>query len=558
TIQQNPRIEHPSLQNVAHYWRHGFMDLYIPVTYTLWSGVAFFSKALHGEAAALDPHLFHAASIAVHAINALLVFSLLRFLLKSPWCAAAGALLFALHPVQVETVAWTSGFKDLLCGMFSLIAINLYVRAVRTEALDPECDTITRRVYYALALVAMLLGMLSKPTAMVTPLLLMILDGFMLRRPWRRVGLSVAPFFLLAIPCIVWTKFQQPDYFLRHVPLWHRPLVAADALAFYLCKLVAPIHLSFDYGRAPWTIFEKRWVWITWVIPASIGLALFMNRKRQMPLVAGALLLVTGVAPVLGLTSFDFEMVSTVADHYLYLALLGPALAAAWALTQIPRSTRWPRLAACGALALLAARSADQARYWQDSRTLFTHAVELNPNSWSSWYGLGYVTHMEGRDLAALAEADKGSRASVDRRLAADDLLDEAMNDYRRTVFLNPSDVAAHHGYAAILMYFGMHHEAGREFLEVVRRRDALNPSIRPTYYADTDLLGQCFLNQNRPEEAVKAFQSASRLTPPPPQAAAHLKQARQALAARHAPFGPLPPGPTVTDVHKEEMPAGQ
>lgn len=561
TIEQNPRMQHPSAQTLLHYWRHGFMDLYVPVTYTVWTGLAMASKAIGraGWKEGLDPLFFHAASVAVHAINALLVYSLLRRLLRTPWPAAGGALLFALHPVQVETVAWTSGMKDLLCGMFSLLALNQYVCAVEPDAPGAEqASEKRRRVHYAIGMAAMLLGMLSKPTAMVTPLLATVIDLLLLRRPWRRVLISVAPYFLLAIPCMIWTKLCQPARFLREVPLWHRGLVAADALAFYLCKLVFPAHLTYDYGRAPWTIFQKHWAWFTWLLPAAVAAGLFVYRRRTTPLTAAAILLVVGVAPVLGFTSFDFEMISTVADHYLYLAMLGPALAAAWALAYVRAKPQRLAVATSMILALLAARSADQVRHWQNSRTFFMHAIELNPESWSSWYGLAFVNHMEGRELAtqATAEAGQGLDAMPDR-VAANELLNAALECYRRTIEINVYDVAAHHGYATMLMYFGRHEEAAREFLAVVRLRDSLGPASQPNYYVDNDLLGQCLLYCGRADEAANAFRAALLLQPAPPEAAAHLKVAENVLAARRAPLGPTPPGPAVTDVRKEEAPAG-
>jgi tetratricopeptide (TPR) repeat protein len=564
TLSENPLIQHPSLENMMFYWRHGFMDLYVPVTYTVWTVVAFISAAIgRGDpAGSLDPHVFHAASVVVHAINALLVFGLLHWLLKKPWPAAAGALLFALHPMQVETVAWASGMKDLLCGMFSLIAIGQYLRAVQpAEPGEAELSKGRRRLHYILGMAAMLLGMLSKPTAMITPLLALIMDLLVLRRSWRRVMVSIAPYLVLAVPCLIWTKLWQPAGYLRYVPLWQRPLIAADALAFYLAKLVFPSHLAFDYGRAPSVVIEKGWAYFTWLVPAMAAGGLFIFRKRATGLIAGALLLAAGVAPVLGFTSFDFETISTVADHYLYLALLGPALAAAWLLTRLSAqndvenggrpsfSTTLPaRLSIATwitalALAMLAARSAEQARYWQDSRTFYSHTLEVTPQSWSSWYGLGCLSHVEGRELATRAtqEADAG-RDSKQDRIAANEKLHEALDYYEQTLRLNPDDVAGRHGYAAILMYFGRSHEAAGAFAQVLRRRDMMPPAAQVQYFQDTDLLGQCLYNSGRPDLAVRAFRAAVRLQPPPPGAVEHLKTMEAILAAASlAPPLPIP-----------------
>src|SRR6185312_3258202 len=333
TIERNPLIQHPSLPNVLHYWTHAFMDLYVPVTYTAWAAIAQLSRLLSGPEAPLNARLFHTASVLLHAFNAVLVFWLLRRLLKRYWPAAAGALLFALHPVQVEAVAWASGMKDVLCGTFTLLAVSQYVLAVApAEENEAERGTSRRRMHYIAGMVAMILGMLSKPTGMITPGLALTIDLLILKRPWREVVRSIVPWFLVALPCPIWTRICQPNRLQIDLPLWQRPLIATDALTFYLCKIIFPWRLTYDYGRSPWVAFARGWALWTWIVPAAIATAVCLNRKRSTVPSAAAILLVIGVAPVLGLTVFDFELMSTVADHYLYVAMLGPALLTAWTL----------------------------------------------------------------------------------------------------------------------------------------------------------------------------------------------------------------------------------
>ncbi|HEY2588688.1 MAG TPA: hypothetical protein VGI81_23300 [Tepidisphaeraceae bacterium] len=559
TLEFNPRMRQPSVANTVYYWRHAFMDLYVPVTYTVWSGLAFLAKAIGRPApdGAPDPRFFHAASVLVHALNAALVYWLLRRLLKTRWPAAGGAMLFALHPIQVEAVAWASGFKDLLCATFSLIALLQYVLAVQpAEPGEPERSTARRRAHYAIAMAAMLLGTLSKPGAIVVAPLILVVDLLMLRRPWRRVLIASAPFFLLAVPCIVWTRLCQPSDYLRYVPLWQRPIVAADALAFYLSKLLVPARQAFDYSRAPWVIFEHHYAWFTWILPVTLAMALFVYRRSVTTLIAAALLMVIGVAPVLGLNGFDFEMISTVADHYFYLAMLGPALAAAWALdrwaTQVGSASRRPVVACVAILGLLAARTVVQSRHWQDSREFFSHTLAVNPSSWSSWFGLGYVNHTEGRQLMlkAMAEAKAGMDPTVDQ-LEAKALMADAMECYRRTISLSDSNLAAHHGYGAMLMFFGRYKEAADQFHEVVVRREHLRPIVRAKYYEDTDLLGQCLMAFGRPADAVRAFRAATLLDPPPANAAAHLRAAETSLAQQRE-KNAQQPSSGLADTHAE------
>jgi protein O-mannosyl-transferase len=130
TIAHNDDFVRPTLAGVLRYWWTPRQELYIPVTYTFWGVLAFVSERDDGT---LDPRVYRAANLALHATSAGLVFLILRRLVTSDLAALAGALLFAVHPVQVESVAWTSGAKDLLSGALSLAAILLYLRASDAE-----------------------------------------------------------------------------------------------------------------------------------------------------------------------------------------------------------------------------------------------------------------------------------------------------------------------------------------------------------------------------------------------------------------------------------------
>jgi tetratricopeptide (TPR) repeat protein len=517
TIEQNPLLQHPSLANALHYWHEPFMDLYVPVTYALWSALAGISVAIsHGK---LDPRVFHAASVLLHATNAALVLWLLRRLLGATWPAVAGALLFALHPVQVETVAWTSGMKDLLCGTFTLLALTQYLLS-----LDLAMPELRRRAHYAFGLAAMLLGMLSKPTAIVTPLLIVVLDALLLGRPWRAVIRSAWPFFILAAPCIVWTKLCQPQQSLQPGPLWRRPIIAIDAIAFYLYKITLPVQLSYDYGHNPNAVWKNGWMYWTWIVPAAAAAAVWYFRTQHKPLAAALLLLVAGVAPVLGLIPFDYQLISTVADHYLYIAILGPALAAAWIATR----TR-PRIAISAsaiALSFLALRTADQERYWRNSETMFVHAIEINRESWMSFFKLGYLSQVEGQRLL-----DAGAKSAQERREARDRFA-SAAEFYAQALRLNPNSVISYHNYATTLMYFGRFSEAADTLAQVIRHRALLPPSDQLKYNDDADLLGQCLFNLGRYSDATRAFDAARHLNPTPAGAEEHF---RRALAAVHS-----------------------
>src|SRR5207248_102963 len=109
-------------------------------------------------------------------------------------------------------------------------------------------------------------------------------------------------------------------------PAWERPLVAADALAFYLVKLVFPRDLVVAYGRTPDRVLSQPQVYVAWMLPAAVAAMIWLWRPGRRWLGAAALLVLAGLGPTLGLVNFDFQYFSTVADHYLYLPMFGVAL----------------------------------------------------------------------------------------------------------------------------------------------------------------------------------------------------------------------------------------
>ncbi|MGH7178502.1 MAG: tetratricopeptide repeat protein [Tepidisphaeraceae bacterium] len=390
TVADNPRIVTLTLASLAWQWRNVWMDLYVPVTYSAWWTVALVSPRvadLHGKPA-LDPRWFHALNLTLHVLSALVVFVILRRLFTRDWVACAGALMFALHPIQVEPVAWVSGLKDVLCGLLCLVAIWQYIRFATARSAPS----------YALALLAFVCAMLSKPTAVVLPVALLIIDRAMLRREWRDVARGVVPCFILAIPFTIVAKLAQPaPGRTTLVSPALRPLVAMDSLAFYLSKVAVPVNLGPDYGRTPRFVVQRGWVWSTWVAPVGTGIIAWLARRRLPLFSLGLLLALVPLLPILGFVRFDFQEISGVADHYLYLSMFGLALAACALLNAAGEISA---TIAAGLLVLLGILSFRQTLIWQNSRTLFEHAVALNPQSWIGWNNLAQ-TAIESADFVA-------------------------------------------------------------------------------------------------------------------------------------------------------------
>jgi tetratricopeptide (TPR) repeat protein len=234
------------------------------------------------------------------------------------------------------------------------------------------------RVHYALATLCLILALLAKPAAVVVPLLALILDRMVLQRPWRAVIRATAAWLVLIVPILIITRLVQPAADVPSAPLWARPLIAADALAFYVAKLVWPFDLTMAYDRPPRAVLQSGAVFWTWIVPAALGVLAYLSRRRCY--IAAGLLVVAGVLPVLGLTKFTFQQFSTVADRFFYLSMLGVALGVACLIAHF-RADRRIHVAAAVVIALLAVRSFVQAGTWSDAETLYRHAVAAAPTS---------------------------------------------------------------------------------------------------------------------------------------------------------------------------------
>lgn len=389
TIHQNPRLNPASWASIQHYWTHAEHSIYIPLTYTVWILLTFVARVTPDPLdIALNPLCYHAVNILFHLLSAFAVAGILRRLFRNEWAAVLGAVAFAVHPVQVESVAWVSGLKDVMSGCFVLWAIYWLVRAREAQGWVPQACThawastqrhgsmpLAPASASLLSLLMLFLALLSKPSAMTAPAVLLVVDLLLLQTPWRRAVRNMIPYLIVTVPSMVIARLSQPALSIDS-PLWARPLIAMDSMAFYMGKLAFPHPLVLDYGRTPMRVVETGQVYWTWTIALSalLGVA-WMLRKRLMIPAAAILVLAVAPAHTLGLVRFEFQDVSTVADHYLYVAVLGVAILVAWGVTRF----RAARHIAIVVLTIWCGRSAWQTRVWQDHETLMMHTYTYTP-----------------------------------------------------------------------------------------------------------------------------------------------------------------------------------
>jgi tetratricopeptide (TPR) repeat protein len=526
-VTANPHFQPLSWSGVGSFWTRPFENLYIPASYSFFSLEAYGSELLHGAGepghigAAFDPRVFHIGNLVLHVGCVLLVFWLLIALVGDSLASFMGALLFSLHPLQVESVAWISETRGLLSALFSLAALLLYVQYVRqpSPAGEAEAPAASRpRLFYCLATCALVLALLSKPSAVAVPLMAAAIDCLWLKRRLAASARSLAPWFALSLAIALLTKSLQADQRLSFVPpLGARFFIAGDALAFYLSKLFVPLELGFDYGRMPARVSAGPWFFASWLLPGA-GLALLLCLKNRTMWLTAAGVSLAALLPVLGFSPFLYQDISTVADRYMYLAMLGVSLALAYWLAQ-PNALA--KLALCGlCLGIFARIDLQQAQYWRDDLAMYNHGLAVNPDSYVAHFSLGMLYQRAGRNDEARAHYEAALQINPKYSRARNNLgivlfergkLSEAVAQYREALKIAPDFAEAHMSLGNALLAQGHRDEARREYREALR----INPDLAEAHINLADAL----LATGELTEAFKHVKQALLIKPDMPQA---------------------------------------
>jgi Flp pilus assembly protein TadD len=493
-----------SLHGLARIWTQlGATQQYYPLIHT----VFWVEHRLWGDATAA----YHWVNILLHAASALLLVKVLRRLkIPGAWLAAA---LFALHPVEVESVAWISELKNTLSGLFYLSAALAYL------AFD---DTRGGR-NYVISLGLFLLGLLCKTVIASLPAALLLLFWWQRGKlSWKRDVLPLIPFFgagLGAGLLTAWVerKFIGAEGSEFHFTMIQRCLIAGRAIWFYLGKLVWPADMAFVYPR--WQINPGAW-WQFLFPAAALLLSGVLIWRRWRGALAGWLFFVGTLFPALGFFNVYPFRYSFVADHFQYLASLGPLTLFAAGLTAMP-GLLWKRRPflepmLCAALLLvLATLTWNQCRMYANAETLWQTTLRLNPDSWLAHMGQGHILGDKGQMDEALLEFRKAVAIRPDLAqphyalgfaLLQKGRVEEAIVELRTTLKLHPADDLAHYNLGLALRQKGQMDEANLEFQKAA--------AIRPDFAEAQNNLGRCLLLQGRLDEAIAPLRKALEIRP--------------------------------------------
>ena len=481
---------------------------YFPLTYSTFR----IEHALWG----LNTTGYHWVNLVLHVGNALLIWAVLaRLGVPGSWLAAA---IFALHPVQVESVAWITERKNVLMGFFFLLTLLAWIAFV---------DGRTRRpwIFYSLALILYVLALSAKATACTLPAALFLILWLQKKPITIRRLMQIVPFVVLGIGmgllAVWWEHYHQGtsrDVFTFLSPI-ERILVASRAVWFYLSKIFWPSNLIFIYPR--WNISPSdllNYIWLLAGIAACLAIY-FLRRYVGRSVEVAAAFFVATLSPVLGFIMLFTFLYTFVADHYQYLACIGPiALASAGVVSLSDKFARYRAVILSAALlvvASLATLTWRQAAMYTDIETLWRTTLARNPECWMAHTNLGLVLLQKGKVDDSIAQYRSALQMQPDSWDAEYNLgtallgkaqVDEAILHCERAVRMRPTDPDAQVALGNALFQKGRVDEAIAHYQEAI--------TAQPEHFLARYTLGHALLEKGDLDGAIEVCRSALLLRP--------------------------------------------
>ena len=468
-----------------------------------WFPLTWLSHMLDCQLFGLESGWHHLTNVGLHALSTLLLFAVLRRMTDARWRSGMVALLFAVHPLHVESVAWVAERKDVLSALFWMLTLWAYT----SYAARPG------RARYAVALFLFCLGLMAKPMLVTLPVVLLLLDLWPLRRGVRI--LEKLPFFAasLASSIVAYIAHQKGGAVASFeiVPLAIRCENTLITYAVYVLQSFWPSHLAVFY---PYSLQSL-------VVPAifagvtlcAVTVLVVLAFPQRPYLAVGWFWYVVTLVPVIGLIQTGSQ---SRADRYTYIPMIGLSLAVVWEIAE--RLQPWPRFRVVLAAAVTAACMTltwFQVQYWRDDISLYQHAVAVVPDNYVAYFNLASALDAQGKTDEAISQLREAvrvrpnyvpARAELGQLLARQEHPDEALSELQTAVRLRPDDSVAHFRLGSVLGTLGRTGDAAAEFSQAVR----LQPENADAHYN----LGIALAQEDRVQEAAREFDATVRLRP--------------------------------------------
>ena len=520
-------------------WFTATQPNYWPITWT--------SYWLEHKLWGLKPAGYHITNILIHTACALLVWRVL-LCLNVP-AAFVAAVIFAVHPVNVESAAWVAQRKTVLSMLFFLLSLLFYL----------QFDLAGKRTTYILSVTLFIAAMLSKGSVVGLPVVILLCIWWLRRTITKRDILRTMPFFAVSAVMSaveIWFQYNRAigEDVIRSDSFFSRLAGAGWAIWFYFYKAVLPVNLTFIYPR--WKIDPASWVSYVPGLLLIVLLALSWRYRRGWgrPVFFAVVYFVVMLLPVLGFFNIYFMRYSLVADHYQYVsiaAVISFVVAACYDIfSRFGQSgVKTAKAVAALVAVILAALSWCQSGIYRDIETLWSDTLKKDPGSWMAHNNLGNILQLQGRTDEAVGHFRQALRVKPDFAEAHYNLgytlqqqgrIDEAEKSYRQALQFKPDFAKAHNNLGVACVYLGRHEEAVKAYRQAIKiKPDYANAhynlgtalysqgkvdeavgyyrqaiAINPDYAEAHNNLGVAYFDLGRYEEAIKAYRQAIRIKP--------------------------------------------
>ena len=520
-VHKNPVLESPS--GLVKIWAlrvvskadgkryiSGYTEQYYPMIFTSF----WLESRVWGNQ---NPTGFHVVNVLLHIANALLVWVICRRL-GFGWAYLA-AVIYALHPVAVESVAWITERKNTLSGLFYLLSVLWYLRFDKTG----------RKVFYFASLGGFILALFSKTATCTLPAILLLLLWMRHRRiPWADV-LRMIPFFIVGA-VLAWFTVHYEYHSVGvanlgwQIDFWRRWVIAGRAVFFYAIKVLWPVNLSHIYPR--WNPDEFSWLGLLWptaVIGLTVGLWAWRKSIGRGPLVAWAGFIVT-LFPTLSFFNVYYFHYSFVADHFQYLALLfllvlfvglGHSLYKRLCSFKINIPPSAPVILSSIIVLWLGYLTYADARMYDGLESLWEATIEKNPKAWVAWSNQGNLYLAKGDHKGAIRNYNKAialdpknAKAYNNRALAYSGMgeNERAMRDFDQALELGSGYSAAYRNRGLLHVTMGNYGQGLRDLDQAI----ALKPKNAQFYH----VRGNAYQAKGELDRAIDDYNQALRLAP--------------------------------------------
>jgi tetratricopeptide (TPR) repeat protein len=500
-VYENPEVAHGLTLN-------GIVRAFSHVHSCNWHPLTWISHMLDCQFYGLNPGGHHFTNILIHTVTAVLLFLVLRQMTGALWRSAFVAAVFAIHPLRVESVAWVAERKDVLSGLFFMLTLWAYVSYARRPWSPAR---------YGLVVVLFALGLMCKPMLVTLPFVLLLLDYWPLRRfaIWRLIAEKVPLLVLSGAVCVI-TFFAQREAISSFEQI-SLPLRVGNGLiscVAYMGQMFWPSGLAVVYPFAAGSVGISRVV-VSLVLLAGISTGVFVLRRHRY-LLTGWLWYFIMLGPVIGILQVGWQ---SRADRYTYLPQIGLYVLLTWAAADLSAGWRHRRLMLCGfstvVLVALVFCARKQTSYWQNSGSLWTHALDCTHDNTVAHNNLGDILAQKGKVDEAIGHFREAIRLKPDYAeahynlgnvLFKKDQTDEAISQFQEAIRLALRYAEAHNNLGNVLFKKDQTDEAIRQYQDAIR--------LKPDNAEAHNNLGTALGRKGQTEEAIRQYQDAIRLKP--------------------------------------------